>query len=75
MFTVVEIQKSAPNVQTSTATDHVTRGDALQRYHYILQFASQTTLLKHGAVLLTEDGTLVMSEVHGSEVEGDGAAV
>lgn len=66
MFIVVEFQKSAQGI-ACLVNDYADRGDAEAKYHTVLTAASKTSLLKHGATMLTEDGVYIKSECYGTE--------
>lgn len=70
MFIVVEFQKSAQNAMSCLVNAYENRADAEEKYHQVLQYAAKTTLLKHGATMLTEDGAYLKSEPYGTEYNG-----
>ena len=67
MFIVVEFQKSAQNAMSCVVNAYENRADAEERYHDILRYAAKTTLLKHGAIMFTEDSSYVKGEKYGAE--------
>ena len=66
MFIVIEFQQTAVDAMSTLVTAYSDRSDAEAKYHTILTTASKTTLLKHGATMLTEDGAYIKSEVYGT---------
>ena len=60
MFIVVEIQKN--DTVATLASTHETRNEAENKYHTVLAYAAVSTLPKHGAVMLDEDGIYIKSE-------------
>lgn len=67
MYIVVEFQKSAQNTMSCLVNAYENRADAEEKYHEVLRYAAKTTLLKHGATMLTEDGAFLKSEPYGTE--------
>lgn len=62
MFIVIEIQTSE---QVATIVNsYESRDEAESKYHQILMYAAQSTLPKHGAVMLTEEGMLIKRECY-----------
>lgn len=49
------------------------RREAMTRYHQILEYAYQTTLLFHGAYFMSSDGLEMMSEVVDNREEAGNA--
>ena len=66
MFIVIEFQKTAVDTIATIVNTYTDRGDAESKYHLILTSAAKTTLLKHGATMLTEDGAYIKSEAYGT---------
>lgn len=56
MYLVLEIQKDANGNLSTLITQHETLRDAQSKYHTILGFAAKTTLPRHGAAIIHEDG-------------------
>lgn len=62
MFIVMEIQTSDT---VSTLVDSFEeRNDAESKYHQILSAAAISTVPKHGAVMLTDEGTRLKNECY-----------
>ncbi len=57
MFIVLEIQNSSILVNT-----YNTRNEAENKYHTILAYAAVSSIEKHAAAMLTEDGEYIKSE-------------
>lgn len=57
MFIVLEIQNSSILVNT-----YNTRNEAENKYHTILAYAAVSSVEKHAASMLTEDGEYIKSE-------------
>ena len=64
MFIVLEIQNTAVLVN-----DYNTRNEAENKYHTILAYAAVSSLEKHSAVMLTNEGEYIKSECFEHEVQ------
>lgn len=60
MFIVMEIQKS--NTVSTLVSAYDTRNEAENKYHTVLAYAAVSSLSKHSAVMLTEDGDYIKHE-------------
>lgn len=69
MFIVIEIQTS-DNVAT-IVNSYDSRPQAESKYHQILTAAAVSTVPKHGAIMLTDEGERLKNEcyIHTSEPE------
>lgn len=67
MFIVIEIQVN--ETASTIVNSYDTRNEAEARYHTILSAAAASAVPKHSAVLLSEEGYYLKSEVykHGEE--------
>ena len=61
MYIVIELQKNNGQV-SNLVTSHETLEQAESKYHQILTYAAVTTLEKHAAAILDEDGYSVRHE-------------
>jgi len=67
MFIVIEIQNGA---STSTIVNtYSTRNEAENHYHTVLAYAAISSVPKHSAVMLTEDGDYIKHECFEHEGE------
>lgn len=64
MFIVLEIQNTAVLVN-----DYNTRNEAENKYHTILAYAAVSSIEKHSAVMLTNEGEYIKSECFVHEVQ------
>lgn len=64
---VIEFQKSSESVISPIVNDYADPSDAEVRYHTILTYAPKSNLMKHGAIMLREDGTHVKAEWYGTD--------
>lgn len=62
MFIVIEIQTSEQ--VTTIVNSYESRDEAESKYHQILMYAAQSGVPKHGAVMMTEEGTLIKRECY-----------
>ena len=70
MFIVIEIQTtSAAEASVLPPNVYSDRNEAESKYHEILMYAAKSITLKHGAVMLTEEGTRLKSECYIHEPE------
>lgn len=60
MFIVMEIQKDV--TAATLVSTHDTRNEAENKYHTVLAYAAVSSLPKHSAVMLTEEGEYIKSE-------------
>jgi hypothetical protein len=61
-YIVLEIQESADGSVASLINAYATEREALAKYYQILSAAAISDLKKHGAVLLTDEGTYLRSD-------------
>ena len=66
MFIVMEIQNSG--TASTIVNTYNTRNDAENKYHTVLAYAAISSVPKHGAVMLTEDGDYIKHECFEHEV-------
>ena len=64
MFIVLEIQNTATLVNA-----YSTRNEAENKYHTILAYAAISSVEKHSAVMLTNEGEYIKSECFEHEVQ------
>ena len=64
MFIVLEIQNTSVLVN-----DYNTRNEGENKYHTILAYAAVSSLEKHSAVMLTNEGEYIKSECFVHEVQ------
>lgn len=67
MFIVIEIQTS--NTVATIVNSYSDRNTAEQKYHMILSAAAVSTVPKHGAVMLTDEGVRLKNECYIHEEE------
>ena len=60
MFIVMEIQKG--NTTSTLVNTYDTRNEAENKFHTVLAYAAVSSLSKHSAVMLTEEGEYIKSE-------------
>ena len=60
MYIVMEIQKG--NTASTIVNSYETLNEAENKYHTILAYAAISSVLKHSAVLLTEEGDYIKHE-------------
>lgn len=68
MFIVIEIQVGEE--VATLVTSYEDRNEAESNYHTVLAYASKSSLKKHSAVMLTEEGYYIKSECYDHEKEG-----
>lgn len=68
MFIVMEIQTGTEQVSTLINT-YSDRNLAESKYHDILRAAAVSSVYKHGAVMLTDEGVRLKSECYIHELE------
>lgn len=71
MFLVIELQKTSETEISNIVSSHADRNQAESKYHQVLASAAVSDVLKHSAVLLTEEGVCIKREsfYHGEPVE------
>lgn len=69
MYLVLEIQKDANGNLATLITQHATSREAQSKYHTVLGFAAQSTLPRHGAAIIAEDGHTLEYKSFKSEAE------
>lgn len=69
MYIVIEIQKNAEGQVATLVSTFTNQNEAESKYHEILKYAAVSTLPKHSAVILGEDGYELMYNcyIHGGE--------
>jgi hypothetical protein len=70
MYIVIEIQTTTENVST-IVNSYPERAQAESKYHQILFAAAVSSVPKHGAVMLTDEGERLKNEcyIHAEEEE------
>ena len=71
MFIVMEIQTG--DTVATIVNSYADRNTAEQNYHTILASAAVSTVPKHGAVMLTDEGTRLKNECYIHEQEPEEA--
>lgn len=66
-YVVLEIQTNADGTIGSIVTDFDNKLDAENKYHTILAYAAISNLPVHSAVILTNEGRTVKTEVYTHE--------
>lgn len=61
-YIVLEIQKTSDTEVATIVASFNDRNEAESRYHQVLAAASISSIKKHSAVLLMDDGTFMKSE-------------
>ena len=69
MYIVIEIQ--AGNTVATIVNSYADRNTAENKYHSVLAAAAVSEVPKHGAVMLTEEGTRLKSECYIHEQESE----
>lgn len=64
MYLVIEIQKLSDTNIATLVSDHSDRNEAESKFHAVLQYAAVSAVPIHSAVLLNEDGYLIMRETY-----------
>ena len=67
MFIVIEIQKDV--TAATLVSTHDTRNEAENKYHTVLAYAAVSSLPKHSAVLMDENGITLKQESYFHEAE------
>lgn len=68
-YVVVEIQTNTDGAIVALVNDFDNKLDAEQKYHTILAYAAVSTLPVHAAVILTNEGRTVKTEMYTHEAE------
>lgn len=66
-FVVIELQTNADGTVGNIVTAFTDRGQAEQKYHTILAAAAVSSLPKHAAVILSNDGHSLMYQCYRHE--------
>lgn len=61
-YLVIELQTNAEGHVGNIITAHDTKLEAEAKYHTVLAAAAASSVLRHGAVMLTNTGTFIASE-------------
>ena len=69
MYIVIEIQ--AGNTVATIVNSYADRNTAENKYHSVLAAAAVSEVPKHGAVMLTDEGTRLKSECYIHEQESE----
>ena len=69
MFIVIELQTNTGGAVSNIATPYSDRNQAEAKYHQILSAAAVSTVYKHAAAMLTEEGVRLKSECYIHEQE------
>lgn len=64
MYIVLETQTNVDGTVGVIPTTYSNDNEAQSKYHTVLSFAAVSEVLKHGAFLLTDDGTVIESRVY-----------
>lgn len=68
MYLVIEIQKAGDQL-ANIVTAYSSRNEAESKFYTVLAAAAISSIEKHAASLLTEDGNCIRSEVYEHEQE------
>lgn len=68
-YIVVEIQTSAEGTVSTIVTSHDNKLDAENKYHSVLAYAAISDLPTHAAVILTNEGRTVKTEMYEHKAE------
>ena len=71
MFLVIEIQKDTDGKLSTIVTPQENIRDAKSQHYTILGFAVKSGLPRHGSVILSEDGKVMMSESFTNNDQGN----
>ena len=63
MFVVIELQKNGEQL-ASLVTQHDTLFEAESKFHQVLSAAAVSTIEKHSAVLINENGAFLRTECY-----------
>lgn len=69
MYIVLELQTNTDGTVGSLITQHSTLNEAESKYHQVLFYAAVSTLPKHSAMIITDDGALLRAETYTHVVE------
>lgn len=64
MFIVIELQKNADGTFGNVTTAHETENEAASKYHSILASAAVSKVPVHSAVLISEEGFVLMNQCY-----------
>ena len=64
MFIVMEIQQTDDTTVSTIVNSYVDRNSAESKYHTILSAAAVSSVLKHSAIILTENATPLKYEFY-----------
>lgn len=67
IYYVIEIQSG--DTGSCIPVAFTERADAEEKYHNVLMYAAKSQIRKHGAMICTEDGFILKSEIYNHEVE------
>ena len=70
MFYVIEIQKQPNDTFAHLVTTFENESEAKSKFHQILSYAAVSSLPVHTAIVITDEGTLLMRECYKHEVTG-----
>lgn len=68
-YLVIEIQTSWDGTVGNIVTAHDTREQAESKYHAVLSAAAISTIMKHSAVIMDEEGAVLGSMCYRHEME------
>lgn len=68
-YIVVEIQTNEEGTVSALVTAHSDKFDAENKYHTVLAAAAKSNLPTHAAVILTNEGRTVKTEMYEHEVQ------
>lgn len=68
-YIVIELQKAASGGVANIVTAHDTRNDAESKFYSIMAAAAVSTVPKHSAAIIDEDGCVVMNGCYEHEEE------
>ena len=69
MYFVIEIQSNKDNTAAVLTEKYATRPEAESKFHDVLRYAAVSSVWKHSATMLSEDGGLLRSDCYTHEVE------
>lgn len=67
MFIVIELQITEQ--VAALVNSYEDRNEAENKYHEILMYAAKSSMKKHGAVMMKEEGVLIKRECYTNESE------
>lgn len=71
MYLVIEIQKNEAGQLAWLVTQHEELRDAESKYHTVLAAAAKTTLPRHSAAIIHEDGHSIEQKSYRTEEVGE----